>query len=115
MINNARKISLIQKRLWSFDLESCRLISNWLSHHIKTFEVDIPVINENIQELGFSTRAYNVLKANGIYTIRQLVDASANWDNIRILKGVGKTVEEEIHKKVIDIRKNKLLKQQTKD
>jgi DNA-directed RNA polymerase alpha subunit len=102
-INN--KISLIQKELCSIDLDSCKLIAKWLNKRIELLEIDLSVYDKNIRDLGFSTRTLNVLQNNEIYTIQELVKASDNWNNIRILKGVGPFVESEIQKKVDEYSK----------
>jgi DNA-directed RNA polymerase alpha subunit len=94
------KISFVQRELYSFDLDSCKLIAKWLNHRIKILEIDLSVYKKNIQDIGLSTRTFNVLQKNGIYTIQELVKAAGNWDNIRSLKGVGPIVEAEIRKKV---------------
>jgi DNA-directed RNA polymerase alpha subunit len=116
------KISLIQKELCSFDLDSCKLIAEWLKNRIKVLEIDLSVYDKNIQDIGLSTRTFNVLQNNGIYTIQELLKAAGNWDNIRSLKGVGPFVESEIQKKVTEYskkvnnyRKNLTVKPNSKD
>jgi DNA-directed RNA polymerase alpha subunit len=105
MISTNTQISLVQRTLRTFDLDSCKLIASWLTEHMKTLELDISVFNKKIQQLGLSTRALNVLKINGIHTIQQLIEVSADWDNIRKLKGAGEIIVSEIQKKVTSLQK----------
>ena len=105
MISTNGEISLVQRTIRTFDLDSCKLIASWLTEHIKTLELDISVFNKSIQQLGLSTRALNVLKINGIHTIQQLVKISADRNNIRKLKGAGEIVVSEIQQKVTSLQK----------
>lgn len=100
------KISFIPKLLYSLDLNSCKLIADWLNNHIKILEIEHWVYDKNLQHVGLSVRTFNVLKKNEIYTIQELIKTSANWDNIKKLKGVGPFVEAEIKKKVIEYTKD---------
>ena len=109
MSTQKSKISLIQKELCSFDLDTCKLIAKWLNKRIKVLEIDLLVNDKNIQNLGFSTRALNALQNNGINTLQELVKASGNWDNIRMLKGVGPFVEAEIRKIVDEYIKKSMI------
>jgi len=98
------EISHIQTTLRSFDLDSCKFIAIWLSDYINILEIDINTLNKTIRDLDLSKRAYNVLKTNGIDTIQQLLVISANWDNIRILKGAGDIVTNEIQEKITEFQ-----------
>ncbi len=105
MISTNSQVAIVQKTIRTFDLDSCKLIASWLTEHIKALELDMSVFNKKIQQLGLSTRALNVLKINGILTIQQLIDISADWDNIRKLKGAGEIIVSEIQQKVTSLQK----------
>jgi DNA-directed RNA polymerase alpha subunit len=73
MSTQKSKISLTQMELCSFDLDTCKLIAKWLNERIKVLENDLLVNDQNIQNLGFSTRALNALQNNAINTIQELI------------------------------------------
>jgi DNA-directed RNA polymerase alpha subunit len=102
------QISYLQKVIQNLDVNHCKVIANWLTNYIKTFEVEDELHKIHIRQLGLSARTYNVLHANNINTIGQLVKLSADWDNIRILKGAGDKVLNEIKQKLAQLQSGTL-------
>ncbi|WP_207515006.1 DNA-directed RNA polymerase subunit alpha C-terminal domain-containing protein [Longitalea luteola] len=100
------ELQYILDALKSLDLPKCKLIANWLSEYIKMQEIDYyEISHKSIQELNLSPRAEKVLKNNNIHTIGSLINRASNWDNIRILKGAGKVVVNELAQKIKEIQK----------
>jgi DNA-directed RNA polymerase alpha subunit len=110
MKNRNLQVSRAQWIIKTFDLESCKMLSTWLTRYIKLLEADVSQINKTIKDIGLSNRAYNVLKLNGIDSIQQLMMISQDWDNIRVLKGAGQIVVKEIQQKVGEFQNTYLLK-----
>lgn len=108
MNRDAHEILQVQRNIQHFDVKQCKLLANWLAAHIDALEIDKKMFQENIQQLHLSARAGNVLKANGILTIGQLLTKCVNWDEIKILKGAGEKVVQEIQEKVAGIRASKM-------
>ncbi|OQP44970.1 hypothetical protein A4D02_09305 [Niastella koreensis] len=83
------------------DLANYKMVANWLYRHIKLHEMDFSIIDANIEDIGLSGRAYNVLKENDIKSLQELLILVSNGHSIRVLKGAGKTVTKEIEEKVL--------------
>jgi DNA-directed RNA polymerase alpha subunit len=98
----------VQRNIQQFDLKQCKLLASWLATHIRTLEIDRKMYKISIQQLHLSKRAFNVLRADGIFTIGQLLAKSVDWDDIRVLKGAGEKVVKEIQEKVAAIRSGKI-------
>jgi len=103
------EILYVQKTIQHFDVKRCRLIANWLSEHIQLLEVDQQLYKISIHQLRLSTRTYNVLQANKINSIGQLLKSSADWDNLKKLKGAGDKVLHEIKEKLTQVQAGKLI------
>ena len=67
-------------------------------------EIDQELYRVSIQQLQLSARATNVLLGNNIVTIGQLLNKAVNWDEIRVLKGAGDKVLQELQQKVDELR-----------
>ena len=100
MKNNDPEISAIKKAIRALDLQACRHLASWLAEHIRLLEINSQRSNKSIKELGLSQRAYNVLTSYGIRTIHQLL--AIDWDDVKIMKGAGNVVVEEIQKKIAE-------------
>jgi DNA-directed RNA polymerase alpha subunit len=100
----APNILQIQKNIQHFDVKQCKQLASWLAEHIRELEIDKKLYKTTIKQLHLSVRAYNVLRSSGIFTIGQLLTLSMNWDNIKVLKGAGEKVVQEIQQKVAAIR-----------
>lgn len=98
MKNNGPEISAIKKAIRALDLQACKHLASWLTEHIRLLEINSQRSDKSIKELGLSHRAYNVLTSYGIYTIDQLL--AMDWDDVKIMKGAGNVVMEEIQKKI---------------
>ena len=105
MDRTANEILNIQRSIQYFDLNKCKLLASWLAEHIHAMEVDKAQYKISIQQLKLSSRATNVLLSNNIFTIGQLLYKAVNWDEIRVLKGAGEKVLQEIKEKVTELRK----------
>jgi DNA-directed RNA polymerase alpha subunit len=97
----------VKRYIQQFDVKRCKLLYSWLATHITELEIDKKMYKVSIQQLHFSARAANVLRASGIFTIGQLLAKSVDWDDIRVLKGAGEKVVKEIQEKVDAIRSGK--------
>jgi DNA-directed RNA polymerase alpha subunit len=104
MKNRKLEITRAQWLIKTFDLQSCKMLSHWLTGHIKLLEMDVSRFDKSIKEIGLSTRAYNVLRFNGIDSLKELIVISYDLDNIRILKGAGVKVVKEIREKVHEFK-----------
>lgn len=104
MKNKELEISGIQRCILDMDLDSCKTLSKWLSRHIKLYETDVTKINKTLNDVGFSKRAYNVLKNNGIESIFQLNVLSSDWAKLQSLKGAGPTTAKEIRRKIFEFQ-----------
>lgn len=100
MKNNDPEISAVKKAIRALDLQACKYLASWLSDHIRLLEINSQRSDKSIKELGLSPRAYNVLTSYGIHTIDQLL--AMDWDDVKILKGAGNVVVEEIQKKIAE-------------
>jgi DNA-directed RNA polymerase alpha subunit len=98
------QLSKIQMTISSMSLSHCKLIYSWLENRIKQLENDMALYNMTIQDLGLSTRAYNILRANKIDTINQLLTLTSDWNNARMLTGVGATILKEMQQKISEIQ-----------
>jgi DNA-directed RNA polymerase alpha subunit len=101
-MKNKEQILAVQSTIQTFDIDDCEFLANWLSHHIKLLKGENLHIN-NIKELGLSSRSNNVLRINGIHSIDQLIQLCTNWDDVKMLRGAGKVVLEELRKKIAEI------------
>ena len=97
----------IQRSIQHFDITRCKILAEWLAAHIDAMEIDKKKFKMSINQLNLSVRTHNVLRANSIVTVGELLYKSVNWDNIRVLKGAGEKVLRELQEKVIELRKNK--------
>jgi DNA-directed RNA polymerase alpha subunit len=104
MANRDHEILFIQRTIQHFDITRCKMIESWLSEYIRLLEVDEAIYKTNIQQLHLSTRALNVLQNNKITTIGQLLKCSADWDEIRKLRGAGEKVLHEIQEKLTQLQ-----------
>ncbi|THU39599.1 hypothetical protein FAM09_13945 [Niastella caeni] len=104
MAYTSNQLLFAQKIIKGLDVRQCKALARWLSHHITTLEIDDALFKINIQQLKLSTRAYNVLMDNNIYTIGQLLKTSTNWDNIRKLRGAGEKVLQELSDTINRVR-----------
>jgi DNA-directed RNA polymerase alpha subunit len=104
---NTNEILHVQNILRTLDVQNCKTIANWLSDHINMLEIDDALFKINIQQLRLSARTYNVLRNNRIDTIGQLIQRASDWNNIKMLKGVGKKVANELHQKISQIQQRK--------
>jgi len=98
MKNNDPEITAIKKAIRALDLRACKYFAAWLSEHIRLLEINSQRSDKSIKELGLSQRAYNVLTSYGIHSIDQLL--AMDWDDVKIMKGAGNVVVEEIRKKI---------------
>lgn len=96
--------------LRSLDVQKCKLIATWLSEHIKMLENHNGIYNKSIQQLSLSSRTQKVLKRNNIDTIGSLIQRASNWDNIRILKGAGEKVLNELDQKIKQVLKGETIR-----
>jgi DNA-directed RNA polymerase alpha subunit len=106
--------ALIYQTQWSlrdFDSESLKELSKWIQKQIKLLDTDVTKYNKTLEQLDLSNRAYNVLKNNGIDTIQQLHKLSIKEDNIKVLKGAGNLVANEILQKIRDFQETNIFKQ----
>ena len=100
MKHNDPELSEIKKAIRALDLQACRFLASWLDEHIRLLEINKLRSAKSIKELGLTSRAYNVLTGYGIRTIDQLL--AIDWDDVKIMKGAGNVVVEEIQKKIAD-------------
>jgi DNA-directed RNA polymerase alpha subunit len=107
MNKNSNDIVYLQKIIQGFDISECQFIAVWLSDHIKTLEIDRELFKINIQQLELSARTFNLLKENKINSIGELLTRSSDWDKIRMLKGAGEKVLEEIKQTITLVRTGK--------
>lgn len=101
-------IQRVQIIIQHFDVKKCKLISSWLSDYIKSLEVDEALFKISLQQLHLSNRTFNVLQANNINSIGQLMKRSSDWDNIKKLRGAGDKVQHEIREKVTQVQAGKI-------
>ncbi|OQP54346.1 hypothetical protein A4H97_22970 [Niastella yeongjuensis] len=94
----------IQRSIAHFDLKKCQALAGWLAGHIQAMEIDKQLYKVSIEQLNLSTRALHVLRYNDIITIGQLLKKAVNWDDIKVLKGAGEKVLNEIKQKVDELR-----------
>ena len=97
----------IQRSVQNFDIGKCKLLAAWLAEHIENMDIDRQKFKMSINQLNLSVRTHNVLRANNIITIGELLYKAVNWDNIRVLKGAGEKVVRELQETVTELRKNK--------
>jgi DNA-directed RNA polymerase alpha subunit len=95
----------IQRNMQHFDLNKCKMLADWLAARIHMMEIDKKQYKTSIHELQLSPRTANVLLANDIITIGELLNKAVNWDEIRVLKGAGAKVQAELQEKVNELRK----------
>ncbi|MCS3800144.1 DNA-directed RNA polymerase subunit alpha C-terminal domain-containing protein [Niastella sp. OAS944] len=98
------EIAHLQHTLQHFDLKQCKLIASWLWEHIHTLEADEQLYHTSIKQFQLSTRALNILQYNKITTIGQLLQMSADWDNLKQLKGAGAKVLAELKEKLAQVK-----------
>ena len=98
MKHNDPEITEIKKAILALDLQACKFLASWLDEHIRLLEINRLRSAKSIKELGLSPRAYNVLTSYGIRTISQLL--AIDWDDVKIMKGAGNVVVDEIRKKI---------------
>jgi DNA-directed RNA polymerase alpha subunit len=96
----------IQRNMQHFDLNKCKILADWLAARIHMMEIDKKQYKTSIHELQLSARTTNVLFANNIITVGELLMKAVNWDEIRVLKGAGDKVLAELREKVTELRKN---------
>jgi DNA-directed RNA polymerase alpha subunit len=94
------KLSNVQWAMQDYDLDSCKMVAQWLARHIKLQETDFANVNATIGDLGLSNRANNVLKINGINSLKELLILASKGHHIQLLKGAGATVTKEIEQKL---------------
>lgn len=94
------ELSKVQWTMQDYDLDSCKMIAQWIYRHIKLHETDFTMLDAGIKDICLSNRAYNVLKENGIVSLQELLILTSQEHRIRLLKGAGKTVTNEIEEKV---------------
>ena len=109
MDNPDHDILQVQQIIQRFDIKKCRIIDDWLSAHIRTLEVDKKLFKINIHQLRLSARTYNLLMENEINSVGKLLARSADWDSIRMLKGAGEKVQQEIKQKIAQIHAGNFL------
>jgi DNA-directed RNA polymerase alpha subunit len=98
------EIVYLQKTIRHFDMPRCKAIASWLAEYINTLEADERLYHISIQQLHLSNRTLNILQSNKITTVGQLMKRSADWDNIRRLKGAGEKVLREIKEKLAAVQ-----------
>ena len=103
-------LSRVQWVMQDYDLDNCKMVAKWLMRHIKLHETDFSDIKANIEDIGLSNRAKNVLKANGITSIQELLVLVSNGHGIQILKGAGTSVTKEIEQKVLRFQNDIIFK-----
>jgi len=113
MENRNIKLSRIQWEMQDYDLESCKIVAEWLNGHIKLYETDFSSISASIEDIGLSKRAYNVLKENGIVSLQELFILVSNRHSIQLLKGAGEAVTAEITQKVLKFENSLIFKSKT--
>ncbi|OQP48040.1 hypothetical protein A4H97_29835 [Niastella yeongjuensis] len=109
--NSKLQVLKVKESLRDFDLESCKIIAQWLSNHIKLLQADEKAFKITLEDMGLSNRAYNVIKKNGIDTIHQLHKLSLNEDNIKVLVGAGPLVSAEILRTMRALQNKYILKE----
>jgi DNA-directed RNA polymerase alpha subunit len=77
-----------------FNLDECKLLLNSLSERIRLFS-DLPFVETKIEDPHFSVRAYNVLKNQGLHTIRDILEFGVN--KLPILRDAGERTVKEIN------------------
>jgi DNA-directed RNA polymerase alpha subunit len=87
------------------DYAKCKFLAEWLTQHIRNMEIDKELYNADIQHLDLSNRTMTVLRTNNIVSVGELLNRAVNWDQIRVLKGAGTKVLQEIKEKVDELRK----------
>lgn len=102
------EIVYLQKTIQHFDMQRCKAIASWLAEYIQTLEADERLYHMSIQQLHLSNRTLNILQSNKINTVGQLMKRSADWDNIRRLKGAGEKVLNEIKNKLAEVQAGKI-------
>ena len=100
----------VQATMHEFNLDSYKMVAKWLLRQIKLHEMDFTTIDAKIEDIDLSTRAYNVLKENKITSLQQLLILVSDGISIRLLKGAGKTIANEIEKKVLEFQHTHILK-----
>lgn len=110
MKNSNKKLSDVQWVMKDYDLDSCKMIAKWLSRHIKLHEIDFTAIHATIEDIGLSNRASNVLKANEITSLQNLLILASDGYNIQYLKGSGAAVTKEIQQKVLKFQNTYIFK-----
>jgi DNA-directed RNA polymerase alpha subunit len=103
-------LSRVQWVMQDYDLVNCKMVAKWLAMHIKLRETDFTDIKANIEDIGLSNRAKNVLKTNGILTMQELLILVSNRYSIQFLKGAGTAVTREIEKKVLTFQHSIIFK-----
>lgn len=95
----------IQRNVYMLDYTKCKFLAEWLAQHIRNMEIDKELYKADIQHLDLSPRTMTVLRTNNIVSVGELLNRAVNWDQIRILKGAGTKVLQEIKQKVEELRK----------
>ena len=98
------EIVYLQKTIQHFDMQRCKAVASWLAQYINTLEADERLYHISIKQLHLSNRTLNILQSNKINTVGQLMERSANWDNLRQLKGAGAKVLSEIKEKLAGVQ-----------
>ena len=101
------EIVSLQKTIQRFDKRRCKAIASWLAEYIDFLESDERLYHISIKKLDLSNRTLNILQSNKINTVGQLMKRSANWDNLRQLKGAGEKVLNEIKEKLEQVESGK--------
>ena len=110
MENRNLKLSRVQWEMQDYDLNTCKMVAEWLNGHIKLYEADFTDISATIEDIGLSKRAYNVLKQNGIVSLQELLILVSKGASIQYLKGAGAAVTQEIKEKVLKFENSVIFK-----
>lgn len=82
--------------LHELNVNECKAIASWLSERIKSFDIDEALYQINFQKLKLSNRTRKLLKTSGINSVKKLLQMAADWDNFRMIKGIGDITLKEI-------------------
>jgi len=110
MKNRDHQLSNVQWTRQDYDLDSYKFVAKWLFRHIKLHEMDFTTINARIEDIGLSNRATTVLKENNITSLQELLILASNPHHIRVLKGAGRIVTQEIVEKTLDFQNTHIFK-----
>ncbi|OQP68246.1 DNA-directed RNA polymerase subunit alpha C-terminal domain-containing protein [Niastella populi] len=103
-----KEVQYIINRISTLDLQDCRAIANWLAEHMNLIEGDNVLCQKSIQHLNLTPRAEKVLRYNNILTIGSLIERASNWDNIKMLRGAGAKVLNELSSKITQVQKGEI-------